>query len=348
VEPLGYDEFFPCYPLNSFGYNFYWGEDSGMERIIDYSDALNPYSDALNPSSFPYYWAVCHAGGWIHRGHGYVWVAGHKRHHMGAGHWVKCGHKTAYVPIHPYDAKGRPPINRKEEVLAVIHKNGFALQRTRLDPSQPVKILDGPPREFSKAYYPALAHAEAPSMTALAMKDALFGINGEHARPAGIPLSFDHKSQSFMMERQVMQGNRSVNIAAPINNSRGNLQSRADHFNGGGGGYHGGGSGFSSGGYHGGFNGGEYRGGGGSGGSYQGSGASSGSSGGGSRGGGSGGGYHGGGGGGNSGGGGYHGGGGSSSGGGGSSSGGGSHGGGGGSPSSSSSAGSSSSSGSHR
>ncbi len=321
LPPLGYDEFFPCYPLNSIGYNLYWGEDSGMVRTIDYSNALNPYSDALNPSSFPYYWAVCHAGGWIHRGHHYVWVPGHKRHHLGAGRWVKCGHKTAFVPIHPYDAKGRPPLNRKEEVFVVGNRKGLAIERGRLDPALPVQLLDGPPKEFNKAFYPALVHAETPQMNALAMKDALFGINGEHARAVGVPLSFDHKSQSFMMERQVMQGSRSITVAAPINNSRGNLQSRADHFNGAGGSSAAGG----------------YRGSGGSGGGYHGGGSG-------------GGGYHGGGGS-SSGGGGYHGGGGSSSSGG--SSGGGSHGGGGGSSSGgssggSSSAGSSSSGGSHR
>jgi hypothetical protein len=272
---LGYDDFFPCYPLNASSYRLYWDDDSSMMRIID-------YSDPMNPSSFPYYWAVCHAGGWIHRGHRYVWVAGHKRHHLGAGRWVKCGHKTAFVPIHPYDAKGRPPINRKEEVLAVIHKEGFALQRTRLDPSQPVKLLDEPPKEFNKAYYPALARAEAPKMTALAMKDARFGINREQGRPAGIPLSFDHKSQSFMMERQVIQGSKSVTIDAPINNSRGNLQSRADHFSSGSGGYHGGGNfggGYHSGGVSGGFSGGGSHGGGGNssgGGSHSGGGNSSG------------------------------------------------------------------------
>jgi hypothetical protein len=331
MPELDYDDFFPCYPLNASSSQLYWDDNSGMERIID-------YSDPLNPSSFPYYWAVCHAGGWIHRGHGYVWVAGHKRHHLGGGRWVKCGHKTAYVPIHPYDAKGRPPINRKEEVLAVIHKNGFALQRTKLDPSQPVKLLDGPPKEFNKTYYPALARAEEPRMAALAMKDARFGIKGASVRAAGTPLNFDHKSQSFMMERQVMQGNRSVTIPAPINNSRGNLQSRADHFSGGSGGYHGGVS--SGGGYHGGSSGssgGGYHGGGSSGGGYHGGGASSGSHGGGSGGGG----YHGGGGGGS--GGGSHGGGGGGNSGGGSS-GGGSHGGGGGG---SSSSGSSSSGGHH-
>jgi hypothetical protein len=323
MPPLGYDDFFPCYPLNASSYRLYWDDDSGMVRIID-------YSDPMNLSSFPYYWAVCHAGGWIHRGHRYVWVAGHKRHHKGAGHWVKCGHKTAFVPIHPYDTKGRPPINRKEEVLAVIHKNGFALQRTRLDPTLPVKLLDEPPKEFNKAFYPALAHAETPQMNALAMKDALFGINREHTGAAGVPLSFDHRSQSFMMERQVMQGSKSVTVTAPINNSRGNLQSRGDHFSGGSGGYHDGGSG----GYHGGSSGSP-------GGGYHGGGSSGG---GGSRGGGGGGGGGSrGGGGGSSSGGSAHGGGGGSS-----SSSAGSHSSGGGSPSSSSSAGSSSSSSSHR
>jgi hypothetical protein len=243
----GYDEFFPCYPLNASGYSLFWGYDSGRVRIIDYSNSLNPYSDSLNPSSFPYYWAVCHAGGWIRRGHGYVWVAGHKRHHQGAGHWVKCGHKTAYVPIHPYDAKGRPPINRKEEVFVVNNKRGLAMELARLDPALPVKVLDGPPREFNKAFYPTLAHADAPQMVAHPVMDAFLAANSASARSTGIPLSFDHKSQSFMMARQVMQGNRSTTIAAPINNRRGNLQSRADHFSGDGGVYHSGAGGFSSG-----------------------------------------------------------------------------------------------------
>ena len=241
---------FPAILSTLSGYNLYWGEDSGMARTIDYSDALNPYSDALNPSSFPYYWAVCHAGGWIHRGHHYVWVAGHKRHHLGAGRWVKSGHKTAFVPIHPYDAKGRPPINRKEEVFVVNNRKGLGMELARLDPALPVKMLDEPPKEFNKAFYPALAHAETPQMELAPMMDALFGINREQTRAAGVPLSFDHKSQSFMMERQVMQGSKSVTVAAPINNSSGSLQSRADHFSGGGGGYHG--SGSSGGGYHGG------------------------------------------------------------------------------------------------
>jgi hypothetical protein len=349
MPPLGYDDFFPCYPFNSSGYNFYLGDDSSMVRVIDYSNSLNPHSDALNPSSFPYYWAVCHAGGWIHRGHGYVWVAGHKRHHQGAGHWVKCGHKTAYIPIHPYDAKGRPPINRKEEVFVVNNKRGLAMELARLDPALPVKMLDGPPREFSKAIYPTLAQVDAPQMVAHPVMDAFFAANSAYIRSTGIPLSFDHKSQSFMMARQVMQGNRSATITAPINNGRGNLQSRGDHFSGDGGVYHSGEGGFRLGGYRGGFSGGGYHGGGNgfSGGDPRGGGGSGSS---GSRGGGASSSSHGGG----SGGGGYHGSGGSPS-------GGGSHSGGGGSPSSSppsspsaaspsssSSAGSSSSSSSHR
>jgi hypothetical protein len=196
----------------------------------------------------------------------------------------------------------------------VNNKRGLAMELARLDPALPVKVLDGPPREFNKAFYPTLTHVDAPQMVAYLVMDAFFGVNSASVRATGIPLSFDHKSQSFMMARQVVQGSKSVTIAAPMNNGRGNLQSRADHFSGGGGGYHGGGS---------------------SGGNYHSSGVSGSSSGSGSHGGGSGG-YHGGGG--SSSGGGSHGGGASSS---------SSSSSGGGSPSSSSSAGSSGSSAHH-
>jgi hypothetical protein len=83
---------------------------------------------------------------------------------------------------------------------------------------------------------------------------------GAVGKPAGIPLSFDHKSGSFLMAKQVMQGGKSVTVMAPVSNRNGNLQARGGSFPGGGsshvsssGSFHasGGSSGSSGGGSHG-------------------------------------------------------------------------------------------------
>ncbi|MGB7985361.1 MAG: FecR domain-containing protein [Terracidiphilus sp.] len=241
------DEFFPCFPLNAYGNGFYWGWNT---ESVDASYQADP--------AWRFYsWAVCHSGGWIHMHNRYVWVAGHRRHHLGPCHWIKHGHTLALVPIHPWDAKGRPPLNRKEEVLALDLKNGLRFERIHLGPTDPIKLLDEPPKEFNKAIFPVLARADEPQMEAFAVKDVYFasnaGAKGTSVKPVGIPLHFDSKSQNFTVLKQVVMGNRNVTVAQPLNSRSGTLQSRA--------GIYSGSSGSRSGGFNGGSGGGGYRGG---------------------------------------------------------------------------------------
>ena len=223
------EAFFPCLPT---ALRFGLERDSvtGKRRLMDAT---------LDPNAYPYAWAVCHAGSWIHRRHHYAWVPTHKRHHLPPGRWVKSGKSVAFVPLHPYDVKGRPAINQKEEVFAVNDKNGFAVERTRFDANMPIEDLKTPPKEFRSAFFPPLARADEPHMTTYAVKDVL-GNKGV-VKAVGIPLSFDHKSQSFLMARQVTQGGKSVTVMAPVTNRGGNLQARGGSVSGGGS-YHGGGS----------------------------------------------------------------------------------------------------------
>jgi hypothetical protein len=281
LEVTERDVFFPCFPA-ALRYRTDRDPITGKEHVIN---------SAIVPNAAPYDWAVCHAGSWIHRRHHYVWVAGQKRHHLEPVRWVKSGHTVAFVPIHPYDVKGRPPINRKDEVFAVSNRHGLRVEPVKFDTNRPIELLKSPPREFRSAFLPPLSRADEPHAEAHQIKDAL-GSKGALARAAGIPLSFDHKSQTFNMAKLVMQGNKSMTVFAPISNRGGNLQARAGSFSGGGS-YGGGGS--RGGGGSGGSSGGGSRGGGGGSGS-SGGGSHSGGGGGGSSGGGS----HGGGGGGGS------------------------------------------------
>ena len=251
------DAFSPCFP-SALRYRVQKDPITGKSRLID---------TGLGGSASPWGWAVCHAGGFVHRRHHYVWCVGEKRHHLGAVRWVKSEHKVGFVPIHPYDVKGRPPVNRKEEVYAVNKKDGFSLERVKFDPGHPIGVLKSPPREFRSTYLRPLPPASVPRMEAHAMKESLPVNKGTAVRPVSVPLRFDAKSQSFMMSKEVMHGGKTVTVSAPVSNRGGTLQARGGSFAGGhgssggssahgsggsGGGSHGGAGGGSSGGSHGG------------------------------------------------------------------------------------------------
>ena len=244
------DEYFPCSP--EFVRRFYDRDPLTMKpRLID-TEYLTDFE--------PYRWAVCHAGSWLHGRRGYVWVVGTKHHHHCPVHWVKAGGKTGYVPIHPGDQKGKPPVNLQHGLYALTdHKQG--VERVRFDPSEHVKVLANAPKAFQKDYFTPLQRADAPRAEAHPMHEAMLASKeGGPMKAAGTPITFDHKSQSFMMERQVMQGGKMSTVSEPVGGRNGNLQARGGDgggFNrGGGGSYSGGGTRSGSSGYSGGGGGG--------------------------------------------------------------------------------------------
>jgi len=216
------DVFFPCLPTRL---RYYWMGDFTVNR-------LRVEDDTLDPREYPFEWAVCHAGSWIHRGQHYAWVPTHKRHHLPPGRWVKSGKTVAFVPLHPYDVKGRPAINQKEEVFAVNTRNGISVEKTRLAPGEPVEALKEPPKEFRSAAYPPLAHADEPRMTLYTLKEALESKGPVKA--TGIQLSLDHKTGTFNQSRQMKVGDKVVTVSKPMNNHGGNLQARGGSYAGGG------------------------------------------------------------------------------------------------------------------
>jgi hypothetical protein len=169
---------------------------------------------------------------------------------------------VAYVPIHPRDVPGKPPINRVHGVFTLSGKQGEQEERISLDSSSEVKVLKTAPKEFRSTYFPPLSRAAEPLLDAHRMGDKVSGIK-EGVREPGVRISFDHKSQSFMLARQDTGGNRSTAGLEAFNGRIGNIQGHAGGFSGGsgrsfGGGVSGGagrssGGGFSGGGgFHGG------------------------------------------------------------------------------------------------
>jgi len=231
------EPYFPCMPL-ALRYRIFRDPATGRERVI---------TTFHDPNLYPYRWAVCHAGSWVHRRHHYAWVVGHKIHHIEPVRWVKSGHTVAFVPLHPYDVKGRPPINQKEEVFAVNNKNGLSIEKVKFDSDHPVEYLKEPPREFRTTYLRPLTGAEVPHMEAHMMKDSFPHDKAVATKAEGIPLSFEPKSQSFTMARQEIKGGKTVTVVAPVSGRFGNLQARGGSFSGTHGSYSGGGTSHSGG-----------------------------------------------------------------------------------------------------
>jgi len=230
-----------------------------------------------------YLWGACHTGNWIHREHRYVWVSGGKRHHHCPVRWVKDGKRTGFAPLHPRDVAGKPPLNLKHVIYPV---KGPTLERASLEENKPVKLLGGPPKEFRREGIVPLPRAEAPHVEAHSVLQAFMAEKpgAPSKSPAsGLAITFDHKSQSFMLARQMEMDGKMRTVSEPMQGRVGGMQPHGDGgergFQGGGAGYSHGGSysggsrGDSGGGSRGYSGGGESRGGGG--GSYSGGGGGS-------------------------------------------------------------------------
>jgi hypothetical protein len=238
---------FPCTP-GALRYRTVKDPTTGKVTVID---------RAFVPRA-RYSWGVCHAGSWIrHRRH-YVWVAGGKRHHVDPVRWVKSDHKVAFVPLHPYDVKGQPPINARHEVFEVIGKNEVVVHPVKFDPNRPIEYLKEAPKEYRNAFMRPLTQVEAPRMETRAFVHEP-GSKGAEVSRTAIPIHFDPKSQSFTMPKEETRGGKTTTVFAPMTNHSGSLQARGDSFSGGsgfrggggGGGFRSGGSSSSGGGSHG-------------------------------------------------------------------------------------------------
>jgi hypothetical protein len=185
----------------------------------------------LVDDDYPYDWVVCNSGSWLYRQHRYVWVVG-KRHHHPPLHWVKSGRTTGYVPRHPHDVEGKPPLNLKHGIFVPNNKSK-SVEQVAFDPKSSIKLLQEPPKDFRSPYFPPLARTEAPHLEAHLVKDTFTGNKESHGMNPGAIITFDHKSQSFMLARQVTQGGRSTTISEPFGGRTNGARSDGDSGRGG-------------------------------------------------------------------------------------------------------------------
>ena len=192
----------------------------------------------------PWDWGVCHAGSWVRWHHRYAWVAGTKRHHEPPVRWVKRGRQVGFVPIHPKDAAGKTPINLKDGIIVPTKKaNAITVKRTDFKEGKPIELLAQAPKQFRTTALEALKIAQVPlavAHSAFSSSDAtkdntrvvvsgtaksVTATGGAFAmKEQGTPITFDRKTQSFMMARPVMQNGRSSTVEVPLGGRIGSVQ----------------------------------------------------------------------------------------------------------------------------
>jgi hypothetical protein len=211
-----YEEPFPCSP-------------NRVRRVI----ARDPLTGKdtvlrtdLDPYASPYDWAVCHSGFWIQHERRYVWVAGTKRHHHCPVRWVKYGGSKGFVPLHPHDVAGKTPLNLKHGVFQTSGRKGESVERVAFNPDKSVKLLDTAPKEFLKPYFPPLQHAEAPRLEAHLVKDGFIAGKEGTIKPAAAAITFDHRSQSIVLARQMMQNGKNTTVTERFGGNSNGFQGR--------------------------------------------------------------------------------------------------------------------------
>ena len=90
-----------------------------------------------------------------------MWVAGTHKHHHCPVHWVKYQGKLGYVPMHPRDQRGLPPVNLRHGLYRLTDKPTHPVERVAFDSKSPPKLLDSTPKEF-RSPHPPCSRAPTP------------------------------------------------------------------------------------------------------------------------------------------------------------------------------------------
>jgi FecR protein len=112
---------------------------------------------------------------------------------------VRVGNKVGFVPSHPDDVKGKPPINLKNGIILLPMKPGEVPQRIAWDPAQKLAYQDKPLREMQREFSPRSIVVAAPQIRAHLANESSRAFPLSAANHYVPPITYDYKSQKFMM-----------------------------------------------------------------------------------------------------------------------------------------------------
>lgn len=222
-----------------------------------------------------WYWPTCNYGSFVPIGNrfGVVFRHRHHHHHHHPGHWVRVGHTVGFVPRHPNDQKGKPPLNMKAGIFVPSKESGKLLERVEYNPSMKVAVLTEAPRGARSETFPALAAAGRPEIHAAFVSDRSSNAKALTASASQHAIHYDYRAGTFVRPSTGTTGHNGKAVAVAGFGSHGGFSGGGGIHSGGAGGhgsYGGGGGSHSGGSSHGG--GGGFSGGGGGGGGHSGGG----------------------------------------------------------------------------
>lgn len=201
-----------------------------LQRLLAMKDAIEHRS-----IGFERYSVVCDNGYWIRHSHRYVRVvtrppgcAGKCVVRAPRPVWVRVGNRVGFVPPHPNDVKGKPPLNLREGMLIPPSKLGERIARVALEPSQRVAVLDKAPREVQSEPVKQALHVSAPEIHAHLLQEA-FPTRPLSLSARPVPrITYDYKSHHFLTPASAAAGAKSKEVAVGGIDSHGKIGSFAD------------------------------------------------------------------------------------------------------------------------
>jgi hypothetical protein len=186
-----------------------------------------------------YYSSGCYSGYWFHyRGH-YVRLikprvtprcpsADCKPKVPPRPVWVRAGRQTGFVPRHPDDMPGKPPINLKNGIFVPPTKPGDRPQLLAVDSSQKVNVLHAEPKEIQTEFSPQARAVPAPEIRAHLFSENTLPHSSLDTNHSPVPIKYDYKTHNFVMPRASAPGAPSKFVAVGGISSYGRAASFAD------------------------------------------------------------------------------------------------------------------------
>lgn len=144
--------------------------------------------------------------------------------------WVRVGNKVGFVPAHPKDEKGKPPVNLKEGILIPPFKPGGRMERLAVEQSQRVAVLGKAPREFRGEAFNQAFRVLAPEIHAHLVRETARESSVALSGHTASPITYDYKSHQFLMTASVVAGTKPGARAVAVGgiDSHGRVGSFAD------------------------------------------------------------------------------------------------------------------------
>lgn len=193
---------------------------TGEERVVQETIESSPWD-----------WGLCNSGYWIYQYPGSTrctFVVGKKHHHPPIIP-VKCGSGNCWVPRHPLDQKGKPPINLKFGILT--HKPGLPVQRVPFNPAGKYTVLNKQPAGFRGDKSPHLPPVGRPVITAQLRSELMpslkpvISVGGVSLTARNIPapvIKYDYNSHNFVRTVNPASGTKPGNTTLVGSMNHGN------------------------------------------------------------------------------------------------------------------------------